>query len=230
MSSGRQNRPNPPTGSDGQNRPDPPTGSDGQNRPNPPTGSSIEAVPSAGSQWSATGGLEERADSPSGPISRAEPYRDIIVAGPDRGLSAQRILQDLVNEQGFTGGYDSVKRFCRRLRQSTPLPFRRIECLPGEEAQIDFGTGAPIVVEPRGTSTRTAGPSRGPGLRSADALDRLGSAVDPSARHRGCSRSDGIAQPGQTASGRSNRTGLRHRDDARGISVADDPTIAQTTG
>jgi hypothetical protein len=27
------------------------------------------------------------------------------------------------------------------------LPFRRLECGPGEEAQVDFGTGAPIVVD-----------------------------------------------------------------------------------
>jgi hypothetical protein len=26
-----------------------------------------------------------------------------------------------------------------------PLPFRRIECPPGQEAQVDFGTGAPVV-------------------------------------------------------------------------------------
>src|SRR5262249_58851925 len=25
------------------------------------------------------------------------------------------------------------------------LPFRRLECGPGEEAQVDFGTGAPLV-------------------------------------------------------------------------------------
>jgi hypothetical protein len=26
------------------------------------------------------------------------------------------------------------------------LPFRRLECGPGEEAQVDFGSGAPIVL------------------------------------------------------------------------------------
>jgi transposase len=98
-----------------------------------------------------------RADFQSGPLSRAEPYRDIIVSGLDRGLSAQRIWQDLMTDHGFTGGYDSVKRFCRRLRHSTPLPFRRIECLPGEEAQIDFGTGAPIVIERPGSSAEHTG-------------------------------------------------------------------------
>ena len=34
---------------------------------------------------------------------------------------------------------------CKRLGWTRPLPFRRMECEPGEEAQVDFGTGAPIV-------------------------------------------------------------------------------------
>lgn len=38
-----------------------------------------------------------------------------------------------------------MKRFARRLKTRGPLPFRRMECAPGAEAQIDFGTGAPIV-------------------------------------------------------------------------------------
>ena len=37
------------------------------------------------------------------------------------------------------------RRFVAKLKQSTPLPFRRIEVAPGQEAQIDFGSGAPIV-------------------------------------------------------------------------------------
>ena len=60
-----------------------------------------------------------------------------------QGLSAQRIWQDLYSEHGFAGGYDSVKRFVRKLAPSD-LPFRRIECEPGAEAQVDFGTGAAV--------------------------------------------------------------------------------------
>jgi transposase len=67
----------------------------------------------------------------------------------DGGLSAQRIYQDLVNEQQFTGGYDSVKRFVRQLEQARPLPFRRMESEPGQEAQVDFGQGAWVVEDGR---------------------------------------------------------------------------------
>lgn len=52
-----------------------------------------------------------------------------------------------MSEHGFDGKYHSVRRFVARLKRSTPLPFRRIEVAPGEEAQIDFGTGAPIIEE-----------------------------------------------------------------------------------
>lgn len=63
----------------------------------------------------------------------------------ERGLSAQRIYQDLVSEQGFSGGYDAVKRFVRGLREALPLPFRRMEVAPGEEVQVDFGQGAWVI-------------------------------------------------------------------------------------
>jgi transposase len=79
---------------------------------------------------------------PPGRGSRCEPFRESIRKKLDQGLSAQRIWQDLVSESGFTGSYSSVKRFVRRLGASRPLPFRRMECEPGQEAQVDFGSGA----------------------------------------------------------------------------------------
>lgn len=45
-----------------------------------------------------------------------------------------------------------MTRFVRRLGASLPLPFRRIECPPGEEMQVDFGQGAWI--EPDGKRRR----------------------------------------------------------------------------
>jgi len=112
----------------GQNRPNLPAGSDIQNRPNPPTG--------------------------SGPPSLAEPHREFINKSLDQGLSCQRIWQDLKIEYAFDGSYDCIKRFARRLNVHRPLPFRRMECGPGEEAQIDFGTGASIIM-PDGKHRRT---------------------------------------------------------------------------
>ena len=84
-----------------------------------------------------------------GPQSRCAPFRDVIAGKLDAGLSAQRIWQDLVSEEGFEASYTSVKRFVRRLGRNSPLPFRRMECKPGAEGQVDFGRGAPIEIDGR---------------------------------------------------------------------------------
>ncbi len=80
-----------------------------------------------------------------GSRSACEPFREMILAKLEQGLSAQRVYQDLVDEHGFDQKYHSVRRFVAKLNQVKPLPFRRIEVGAGEEAQVDFGTGAPIV-------------------------------------------------------------------------------------
>jgi transposase len=56
------------------------------------------------------------AGSKSGRLSHCQPFKTIIQAGLERGLSAQRIYQDLVTEQKFEGGYDSVKKNSREYR------------------------------------------------------------------------------------------------------------------
>src|SRR5512147_2666546 len=81
----------------------------------------------------------------SGRASGCEPWRELIRAKCDLGLTAQRIYQDLVADHGFVGTYYCVRRFVRRLEGARDLPFRRIECDPGDEAQVDFGAGAPVV-------------------------------------------------------------------------------------
>jgi transposase len=76
--------------------------------------------------------------------SQCEPLAEVILAKAELGLSAQRIYQDLVGENGFTDSYQSVKRFVRKLREAPPERVWRLECQPGEELQLDFGLGAPI--------------------------------------------------------------------------------------
>jgi transposase len=73
--------------------------------------------------------------------SACEPYRQVILEKLEQGLSGQRIFQDL-RAEGFQHEYSSVRRFVAKLRGTRPLPFRRMECEAGEEAQVDFGTGA----------------------------------------------------------------------------------------
>jgi hypothetical protein len=51
----------------------------------------------------------------------------------------------LVDRFGFASRYNSVKRFCRGLRTEAPEQFDRLEFLPGEEVQVDYGEGAPTL-------------------------------------------------------------------------------------
>ncbi len=59
------------------------------------------------------------------------------------------IWQDLVSDYGFRGGYQSVRRFTYKLR-GAQLPQARAVILtaPGEEGQVDYGSG-PMVREPK---------------------------------------------------------------------------------
>ena len=63
------------------------------------------------------------------------------------GRNAMAIYQDLVEQHGFAHRYNSVKRFVRALRQRDPERFDVLESMPGEEAQVDFGLGAPTLCE-----------------------------------------------------------------------------------
>ena len=80
--------------------------------------------------------------------SSSEPYRELIELELTRGRNAMGIFQDLVDGHGFTGGYQSVRRFVRGLRGATSPEARVIiETRPGEECQVDYGTG-PMVRDP----------------------------------------------------------------------------------
>ena len=86
--------------------------------------------------------------------SACEPYRELILAKLDQGLSAMRIFQDLAAEQNFPAKYHSIRRYVALLSGGQELPMRRTEKLPGEEAQVDFGTGAPVI-PPEGKRRKT---------------------------------------------------------------------------
>ncbi|MDQ3666510.1 MAG: IS21 family transposase, partial [Acidobacteriota bacterium] len=82
-------------------------------------------------------------------VSNCEPYREVIELGLNRGRNAMAIWQDLVTEHGFERSYQSVKRFVNKLRPVELLQARPvIVTAPGEEAQVDYGTG-PMVRDPQ---------------------------------------------------------------------------------
>jgi transposase len=112
------------------NSPTPATGAMAANSPIPATGAPIEIPP----PWPPAHG--------SGPQSLCEPHRVFIEAQLRLRRNYTAIYQDLVDQFGFSGRYNSVKRFAGRLVQREPEQFDRLEFAPGEEAQVDYGEGA----------------------------------------------------------------------------------------
>jgi len=92
---------------------------------------------------------EQQPPQPVPSTSLCEPFREAIELGLSQGRNAMAIWQDLVSESGFDGGYQTVKRFVRKLRGNQPPQARAvIITAPGEEAQVDYGTG-PMVRDPQ---------------------------------------------------------------------------------
>src|SRR5271155_848668 len=78
----------------------------------------------------------------------SEAYREMIALELSRGRNAMGIWQDLVDKHGFTSSYQSVQRFVLKLRGAVSPEARVIiETKPGEEGQVDYGTG-PLVRDP----------------------------------------------------------------------------------
>ena len=82
----------------------------------------------------------DQASQPS--VSACEPYREFIQEQLTLRRNYTAIYQDLVDIYGFTGAYNSVKRFAGKLCESDPVQYDRLEFAPAEEAQVDYGEGA----------------------------------------------------------------------------------------
>src|SRR5437016_1351305 len=93
-------------------------------------------------------GSERKSPKCVSSTSFCEPYREAIELGLSRGRNAQAIWQDLVSEYSFASSYQSVQRFVRKLR-GAQVPEARVVIVtaPGQEAQVDYGTG-PMVRDP----------------------------------------------------------------------------------
>jgi transposase len=85
---------------------------------------------------------------PKRPCGASEAYRELIELELSRGRNAMGIWQDLVDKHGYSSSYQSVQRFVLKLRGAVSSEARVIiETRPGEEAQVDYGTG-PMVRDP----------------------------------------------------------------------------------
>src|SRR5215813_10307201 len=86
--------------------------------------------------------------------SACEPYGELIDLALDRGRNAMAIWRDLVDQYGFPARYASVRRFVGKRRgQRPPEAHAVIVTAPGEEGQVDYGTG-PMVRHPTARTYR----------------------------------------------------------------------------
>ena len=75
--------------------------------------------------------------------SNCEVHRAFIDAEINKGRNAVAIYQDLDEHHGYAGAYNAVKRFVGKSRSHDPKISCRFESLVGQEAQVDYGEGAP---------------------------------------------------------------------------------------
>ena len=99
----------------------------------------VKAKPANAGEVTTGFGVELSASEPQTPPpvpspSLCEPFREAIELALSQGRNATGIWQDLVSESGFNGGYQTVKRFVRKLRgNQPPQPRAVIITAPGED-------------------------------------------------------------------------------------------------
>ena len=85
------------------------------------------------------------ASPPTDTQSSAAPWREEVAKWHATGITGTRIHKVLIERHGYTGSYSSVYRLLQQIRAVQPpeVPMR-LDFLPGEAAQVDFGAGPTI--------------------------------------------------------------------------------------
>ena len=78
--------------------------------------------------------------------STCEEHHVFIAEEHAKGRNATAIYQELVEHHGYAGSDQAVRRFVRTIAPADP-PYAkcRFETAPGQEAQVDYGEGAPTL-------------------------------------------------------------------------------------
>lgn len=74
-----------------------------------------------------------------------EVIANLLDQAPD--ASARWVWQKLVDDHGYAGSDNSVRRYLRKLRKRSPQYFLRLSTSPGKEAQVDFAQGPMVLFE-----------------------------------------------------------------------------------
>ena len=81
------------------------------------------------------------AAKPPTKVSTVVPYQEVVEEMLDQGLEMTVIYERLRDDHGYGGSYSSVRRFIPKLHPDEPTAYVRVHCAPGQEAQVDFGSG-----------------------------------------------------------------------------------------
>ena len=76
--------------------------------------------------------------------STVQPYQDLVRSWLEQGVEMAAIYQRLRDDHRYTGSYSAVRRYVSRLSPSTPEAVVRVHTAPGEELQVDFGSGGRV--------------------------------------------------------------------------------------
>lgn len=88
-------------------------------------------------------------------ISSVEPYREVVQA-LRRQKTEMTAIHARLTERGFTGSYSAVRRFVHVLEPKAPAEvFVRVETVPGEQAQVDFGYAGKMLDPTTGALRKT---------------------------------------------------------------------------
>jgi len=93
--------------------------------------------------------------APPQTVSTVEPHRATLQDLLDQGLETEAIFQRVREQHGFSGHYQAVWRFVRKLEPQRPDVTVRVELAPGVEVQVDFGY-AGLMFDPASQKVRKA--------------------------------------------------------------------------
>lgn len=76
------------------------------------------------------------------------PYQEQVENWCKQGIQGSTIHAALQREYGFTGSYDAVQRFIKKIKKQSSIEITMIlDFKPGECAQVDFGAGPKLINE-----------------------------------------------------------------------------------
>ena len=90
-------------------------------------------------------------------VSSVAAWEKEILSWAQEGIRWTTIHKTLCRRYGYTGSYSAVRRFLQARTQNDPLSFATVmlDFSPGEAAQVDFGTGPPLLDPTSGNLAKT---------------------------------------------------------------------------